>query len=101
MAIDTTFNPAYGRGVVVTPAASSASTALGRGSKSIVVTNSGAGLCYVATGDSSVTASSADYPVLQANKYPWASSKMILTLPISPLMAQPYTSLLAKECNNA
>ena len=68
MAIDTTFNPAYGRGVVVTPAASSARTALGRGSKSIVVTNSGAGLCYVATGDSSVTASDADYPVLPSQQ---------------------------------
>ena len=68
MAIDTSFNPAYGRGVVVTPAGTSASSELGRGSKSIVVTNSGAGLCYVRTGDSSAVASDADYPVLPSQQ---------------------------------
>lgn len=68
MAIDTTFNPAYGRGVVVSPAATTASSELGRGSKSLVVTNLGAAVCYVRSGDSTVTASTADYPVLSGQQ---------------------------------
>lgn len=64
MALTTTFNPAYGTGVEVAPAASSAATEIGFGSQSIVVTNLGSSVAYVRCGLSTVAASTADYPVL-------------------------------------
>ena len=64
MAINTAFNPAWGTGVSVSPAATSASSEMGTGSKTIVVTNTGAAICYVRCGDSTVAATTADYPVL-------------------------------------
>jgi hypothetical protein len=64
MALEYTFNPAYGRGVTVSPIATSARSEVGKGSKSLVVSNLGPDECYVRTGDSSVTATTADYVVL-------------------------------------
>jgi hypothetical protein len=68
MAINTSFNPAYGRGVVVSPAATTASSEIGVGSKSIVLTNLGDNVCYVRVGGSTVTATTADYPVLSGQQ---------------------------------
>ena len=64
MSINTAFNPAYGKGVVVAPAASSASSEVGVGSKTVVLSNLGSNVCYVRTGGSTVAATTADYPVL-------------------------------------
>lgn len=68
MAINTSFNPAYGRGVVVSPGATTASSEIGVGSKSIVLTNLGDNVCYVRSGSSAVTATTADYPVLSGQQ---------------------------------
>jgi hypothetical protein len=68
MAINTSFNPAYGRGVVVSPGATTASSEIGVGSKSIVLTNLGDNVCYVRSGASGVTATTADYPVLSGQQ---------------------------------
>ena len=68
MALEYTFNPAYGRGITVSPVSSSARSEIGKGSKSIVVSNLGTDECYVRTGDSSVTATSADYVVLPSQQ---------------------------------
>lgn len=64
--IDQTFGPAYGSGVsVASVTATSGSTALGIGSKSIVVTNTGTNNVYVRTGLTGLTAvAGADYIVL-------------------------------------
>ena len=62
--IDQTFGPAYGSGVSVNVTAVSASSALGLGSKSIVVTNTGASNVYVRTGLTGLTALTSDYLVL-------------------------------------
>jgi hypothetical protein len=62
--IDQTFAPAYGQGSTVSVTATSASTTLGFGAKSIVLTNTGAASVYVRTGVSGLTATTADYIVL-------------------------------------
>jgi hypothetical protein len=59
------FQPSYGSGVTVAPSGTSASTTLGLGSQSIVVTNLSAGvISYVRVGAGAQTATTADYPVL-------------------------------------
>lgn len=63
MAILETFAPAYGSGIVVSPGAASASSTIGRGSKSLTLTNLGTEVCYVRVGAGTVTASTADYPM--------------------------------------
>jgi len=63
-----TFNPSWGSGQSLTPGAASASVAFGVGRKSFVVTNTGSVTCYVRTGNSGVTASVADYPVLAGSQ---------------------------------
>lgn len=64
MAVLDTFAPWYGSGIVVSPGVASASSTIGRGSKSLTLTNLGANLCYVRVGTGSITASAADYPLL-------------------------------------
>lgn len=64
MAVNISFNPHYGSGAVVSPAATSASTLIGDGQASIVLTNLGDNVCYVRVGNSTVTATTSDYPVL-------------------------------------
>jgi hypothetical protein len=64
MAIKTVFNPAWGSGITVSPTSSSASAEIGGGNKTVVFTNTGTNVCYVRCGDSSVTATTADYPVV-------------------------------------
>ena len=65
MSIQASFAPAYGTGVTVAPTTVSASSTLGLGSKSLVITNLSASVpSYVRVGTSSATATTADYPVL-------------------------------------
>jgi hypothetical protein len=59
------FQPSYGSGVTVAPSGTSASSTLGLGSQSIVVTNlSSSVISYVRVGAGAQTATTADYPVL-------------------------------------
>lgn len=65
MAVQASFNPAYGSGVTVSPGAVSASSTVGFGSKALVITNlSSTVVAYVRVGEGSATATTADYPVL-------------------------------------
>lgn len=63
MAVLYTFNPSYGSGITVAPGAASASSAMGRGRKSLCLTNLGSVVCYVRVGPSPQTATAADYPI--------------------------------------
>lgn len=63
MTVVVTFAPAYTQGQTVSPAAASASVAIGRGAKTICLTNTGSAICYVRTGVSGVAATTADYAV--------------------------------------
>ena len=59
------FQPNYGSGVTVAPTTASASSSLGNGSTSIVITNLSATITsYVRIGSDTQTATTADYPVL-------------------------------------
>jgi hypothetical protein len=59
------FQPSYGSGVTVAPSGTSASSTLGLGSQSIVVTNLSSNvISYVRVGAGAQTATTADYPVL-------------------------------------
>lgn len=64
MTIITTFAPSYTTGQTVAPGAASASATIGRGSKSLCLTNLGTFVCYVRVSNGASTASIADYPVL-------------------------------------
>jgi hypothetical protein len=65
MAVLQTFSPAYGTGVNATASSTSANVALaGRPSHSLCITNGGTVIAYIRTGDSTVAATAADYPVL-------------------------------------
>lgn len=57
------FNPAYTQGQVVAPAAGAASITIGKGAKSLCLSNIGANVCYVRVGGSTVVATTADYAV--------------------------------------
>ena len=63
--IDQTFAPAYGSAVLVASVTTtSAASAVGFGSKSLVVTNTGAANIYLRTGLSTAVTTSADYILL-------------------------------------
>ena len=64
--IHSPFIPFRGSNIVVSPAAASAASTIGKGNKSIRFVNSGANICYVRVGDavSAATATTADIPVL-------------------------------------
>lgn len=64
MAVDQTFAPAYGRGVTASVTATSAASELGKGSKSLCLTNTGDKVAYVRIGESGLTATTADYAVI-------------------------------------
>jgi len=65
MTIQAPFGPHYGSGVTVAPSGTSASSARGLGSKSLVITNlSTTVVSYVRTGQGAATATTADYPIL-------------------------------------
>jgi hypothetical protein len=59
-----TFNPAYTKGVVVSPGAASARTLIGAGQGALLLTNTGSNICYVRAGGAAVVATTADVPVL-------------------------------------
>ena len=60
MAVDQTFAPAYGRGVTASVTATSAASELGKGSKTLCLTNTGDKVAYVRIGESGLTATTAD-----------------------------------------
>ena len=64
MAIDQTFAPAYGRGVTASVTNASAASEIGKGSKTLCLTNAGDKVAYVRIGISGLTATAADYAVL-------------------------------------
>lgn len=64
MTIHSPFQPKQGANVVVSPAAGSASSDIGKGNKSVRLSNSGANICYVRIGTGAQTATTADMPVL-------------------------------------
>lgn len=56
--------PAYGSGVSAAPGVAAANATVSRGNKQLILTNTGANLCYVRVGTAAVAAAStADYPV--------------------------------------
>ena len=63
MAILAPFQPRFGAGVVVSPAAASANSAIGKGNKQIHFANLTSAVCYVSIGYSGLTASTADFPI--------------------------------------
>lgn len=64
MAILAPFQPRFGAGIVVTPAAASASSEIGQGNKQLILTNIGSNICYVTIGYTGLVASTSGYPVL-------------------------------------
>lgn len=68
MALFETFNPTWGSNTPVATGALSARIEKGKGSKSILATNTGTVTVYFRCGDSTVTASAADYPVLAGSQ---------------------------------
>lgn len=64
MSVNATFAPSYTKAQIVTPSTTSATATIGKGSKSLCLTNLGANLCYVRVSTGSSTATSADYAVL-------------------------------------
>jgi hypothetical protein len=62
--IDQTFAPAYGQGVTANVTSTSANSEIGVGSKSIVITNTGASNIFVRTGLTGLAATTADYILL-------------------------------------
>lgn len=63
MTVIATFAPSYGSAQTVTPGTSSASVTIGKGSKSMCLTNLGTSACYVRTSSGTSTATIADYVV--------------------------------------
>lgn len=56
--------PAYGSGVPLAPGAASATATVAKGNKQLILTNTGANICYVRVGPATVAAATvADYPV--------------------------------------
>lgn len=58
------FRPMYGSGVSAAPGTTTARSSVGFNGSNVLVTNLGAVTCYVRVGNSSVVATTADYPVL-------------------------------------
>lgn len=66
MSASQAFNPAYGTGLTITPAAASAAVAMIPGTKNLRVCNTGAAIGYFRTGrisDGTPVATAADMPV--------------------------------------
>ena len=61
MALNTAFNPARDGAITVTTGGASATAEVGKGSKTLVVTNTGSDIAYIAIGPSDVTASASDF----------------------------------------
>lgn len=63
MTVIATFAPSYTKGATVAPATGSASTIIGKGAKSLCLTNLSTVVCYVRVSTGAATATAADYPV--------------------------------------
>lgn len=64
MSVEAPFFPRYKAGQPVAPGAASAIVTIGKGSKTLCITNLSSSVwSYVAVGDSDVTATAADYPI--------------------------------------
>lgn len=72
MSVHARFAPSYNTAVTVAPGAASASSTIGKGSKTICFTNLSAVLTYVRISFGASTASVADYPILP-NAQRWVS----------------------------
>lgn len=71
MAALETFNPAYTQGITVSPGAVAANSTIGKGSKTLCLSNVGSVVVYVRTYNSAYgtpAATTADYPVLIATQ---------------------------------
>lgn len=64
MTIHSPFQPKQGANLVVTPSGTSASSDIGKGNKSVRLSNSGSNICYVRIGTGAQTATTSDMPVL-------------------------------------
>lgn len=64
MSVRAPFNPKYGAGQIVTPAAASAVASVPKGNKNLCLTNQGAAVCYVRSGPAAgLAATVKDYAV--------------------------------------
>lgn len=69
MSSQSTFCPHYGSGQVVTPAVAAATISIDPTDKSVLLTNSGAAICYVKiSNDSTAAATTADCPILSGQQ---------------------------------
>lgn len=66
MSVDARFAPSYNTAVIVAPGTVSASTVIGKGAKSLCLTNLSTELCYVRVSFGAAAATSADF-ALPAN----------------------------------
>lgn len=64
MAVLYTFNPAYAQGTTISVSTTSAPAVVGKGSKSLCLTNLGGEPVYVRVSTGTVAATAADYPVM-------------------------------------
>jgi hypothetical protein len=64
MSVQATFNPAYTQGTTISVSSTSAPATVGKGSKSLTLTNLGTDACYVRVSTGTIAATTADYPVL-------------------------------------
>ena len=62
------FSPHYTSGQIVSATATAASATINATSKNVCVTNSGANIAYVRISDSSVTATTSDFPILSGQQ---------------------------------
>lgn len=72
MTVHARFSPSYNTAITVAPGAASASSTIGKGSKTMCFTNLSAVLTYVRISFGSSSASVADYPILP-NAQRWVS----------------------------
>lgn len=64
MELDRSFGPKYGSGQTLSVTDASQSVTFGARNWALTVTNLGSDVCYVRTGNGTLTATTADYPVL-------------------------------------
>ena len=71
MAVRQAFQPVYTKGQTVTPAVAAAAITIGKGNKSLTLSNLGVNICYVRVSNSAngaADASVADYPIMAGSK---------------------------------
>lgn len=65
MTVKSPFMPSFGQGATVAPSGTSASSIIGNGSKTLLLSNlSATEICYVRVGQPGIVATTADLPVL-------------------------------------